>query len=464
MTSIEFASATELAEYIKRKQISPVELTTSLIRRTERVEPVIHSYITFLPEIALNQAKKAEKELSQGIYRGPLHGIPFGIKDNFYTKGILTTSGSKMLKNFVPDVDATTVTKLKRAGTVMTGKLNLHEFTVGLTNINPFYGSSRNPWNLNHMTGGSSGGSAAAVAAGLVPIATGTDTFGSIRGPAAMCGIYGLKPTFGLVSSHGVTPLTWSLDHIGPMARSVSDIALMLNVMAGFDPKDPGSILAEIPDYTENLHKGITGLKIGISRYFLRGLYPDVERSFKAALLKMEDLGAYIIELDIPELEMATFAAYAILAAETANIHHDMLIGNPQGFGQDVRVFLQVGEITSTQWYIQSQQARRQLIESFKAVFENVDVVAAPSLPITAPRFQTNWVQQNIDTVTRCMPFTAPASLTGLPGLSFPIGMSQEQLPIGMQIIGSHLSEKLLLQIGAAWEQTNPLEGKRPII
>lgn len=465
MTELSYYTASELAPLIEGKQLSPVELTEAVLKRMKTLEPTINAYITPLPELALQQAQYAEKEIMNNFYRGPLHGIPIGLKDNFHTRGIRTTVGSKMLDDFFPDINATTVEKLiGSGGGVLTGKLNCDEFAIGAININPFYGSPRNPWNLNHVTGGSSGGSGAALAAGLTILATGTDTYGSIRNPASMCGVYGLKPTYGLVSKHGVTPTAWSMDHVGPMARSVSDLALMLNHMVGYDENDPASIKANIPDYFKNLNKGIQDLRIGIPGYFLQGLDPEVEQDFKKAILQLEELGANVIEVDIPELDMATYAGYIIVSGEPASYHRGMLQANPDGFRADNRIQLEAGTLTTTPQYLESQQIRRALVKAFKKAFSKVDVLAGPSIPITAPRFKSNWVEENLDVTKRCMPFTVPANLAAIPSLSVPIGLSSDGLPIGMQLMGDHLSEKLLLQVGYAWECTNPLSTKRPVL
>ncbi|AXF55607.1 amidase [Salicibibacter kimchii] len=457
MTDLHRKTASELAPLIKAKQLSPVELTEAIIKRVEQEDPFVNAYITWLPEVAREQAKHAEKQIMQGLYRGPLHGIPIAIKDNMYTKGIPTTAGSKLLRDFVPDENATAVDKLLAAGGVMVGKLNMHEFGGGLTNTNQFYGHARNPWNINHSPGGSSGGSSAAVSAGLTTLATGTDTYGSIREPAAMAGIYGLKPTYGLVSSQGVIPLAPSMDHIGPMARSVSDLALMLQHMAGPDPQDPASINAPIPDYSENITKGIQGVKIAVPGTFFKRLDPEVAHLFKNALRQMEKMGAMIIDINLPELEMAAYAAYLTVTGEAANTFYEMLKTNPEDFNADVRIFFTSGLLTNTNHYVRAQQIRRRLAMAFKKVFEDVDVIAAPTIPIISPAFQPTWIEQNLEIIERCMPFTTPTNLTGLPSLSVPIGLSSEVLPAGMQIIGNHRTEKLLFQVGNAWESINPL-------
>ncbi|GAE24863.1 aspartyl-tRNA(Asn) amidotransferase subunit A [Halalkalibacter wakoensis JCM 9140] len=457
MTELHALSATELAPLIKGKKVSPVELIETILSRINQLDGEVNSYITVLPELALEKARHAESQIMNGVYEGPLHGIPVGIKDNYETKGIRTTVGSGILSDYIPHTTATTVKKLSCAGGIMTGKLNMHEFGGGLTNTNPVYGHSRNPWNIDYSPGGSSGGSAAALAAGLATLATGTDTFGSIRVPAAMCGIYGLKPTYGLVSTNGVLPLAWSLDHAGPMARSVSDVALMLNVMAGYDAEDPGSIKTRATDYTHNLSKGIKGLKVGVPSFFLQGLDPEVEQLFQQALLKLEELGAMVKEISIPQLEMSSFSNYVITTGEAATYHYEKLQQIPEQYASDVRTFFTAGVLTHTPQYVRAQQVRRSLTEAIKKEFEDVDMMVAPTIPITTPKFQDDWIAQNLAITKKCMPFTSPANVTGTPSLSVPMGRCSKGLPVGMQFIGNHQTEKLLLQAGEAWEQTDPL-------
>lgn len=429
-----------------------------MLQRIEQVDPAINAYITPLYDVAIMQAKHAEEEIRKGLYKGPLHGIPLGIKDNYYTKGIRTTAGSKLLADFLPNETATSVKKLLANGAIMLGKLNMHEFGGGLTNTNPTYGNTRNPWNIKYSPGGSSGGSGAALAAGLATITTGTDTFGSIRVPAAMCGVYGLKPTYGLVSTTGVVPLAWSLDHAGPMARSVSDLAMMLETMAGYDPEDPASIKARIPDYSKHLTKGIKGIKIGIPSFFLKGLDRDVEKLFLQAIQRLEELGANTKEIHIPELAMSTFSGYVITTGEAGAFQEEWLQKKSQEYAADVRIFFQSGFLTNTPQYVSSQQARRVLVKAFKQAFMDVDILLGPTVPISTPPFQENFIEQNIEIIFRCMPFTAPANLTGAPSLNVPMGLGSNGLPLGMQLIGNHFSEKVLLQVGSTWEKTNPLE------
>lgn len=456
MHELGFLTATELAPLIESKNLSPVELTKDILKRIDTLDPTIHSYITILHELALKQATEAEKDIMQGYYKGPLHGIPIGIKDNFYTKGIRTTSGSLLFADFIPNKNATVVKELLAAGGIMLGKLNMHEIALGSSGTNLTFGTTRNPWNIHYMPGGSSGGSSAALAAGLATLATGTDTFGSIRLPAAMCGIYGLKPTYGLVSTYGLIPSAWSLDHAGPMARSVSDLAIMLGVMAGYDNNDPASLDVPIPHYTRDLNKGIRGVKIGIPTYYLEGLDSEVAKLFNNAIATLKSLGAEIKEIDIPELSMATFSGYSIVGGEASTFHYEWLKTRPEDYSADNRIFLLSGTLSQTHQYVSAQQARRKLVEAFHTAFNDVEIMLGPTIPITTPAFAQNWVEQNLGLIKRCLPFTVPVNLTGTPALSVPMGLDQRGLPVGMQFIGNHLSEKRLLQVGYAWESVNP--------
>lgn len=460
MTDMSFLTATELAPLIKTKQLSPVELTKHLLSRMNKYDHIFRTYTTPLHNLAMKQAKKAEHDIMRGNYKGPLHGIPIGIKDNYYTKGIRTTMGSKLFSNFIPSKNATTVDKLLGAGAIMLGKQNMHELAAGSTGTNPYFGTTRNPWNLNYMPGGSSGGGTAALAAGLAILATGTDTFGSIRLPSAMCGVYGLKTTYGLVSTRGIFPTAMSLDTAGPMARSVSDLALMLQYMAGYDPQEPSSLRVPLPNYLTGLNQGLRGVKIGIPSYYLQGLEPDVEYLFKQAIPTLQYLGAEVREISIPELTLSTFSGYMTVVAEAAAFHEKWLKTHSENYSPDIRAFFLTGALTNSSQYVKAQQARRKMVTGFKKAFLNVDVLLGPTIPIATPPFKENWLDQNLNVVKQCLPFTSPVNLTGTPALAVPIGLDQRGLPVGMQFIGDHLSEKLLLRIGYAWERTKPLKNK----
>ncbi|MCD2138973.1 amidase [Salinicoccus halitifaciens] len=457
MADLEFMKASELAPMIERKEVSPVELTERFLHRIDKLNPKLNAYLTTLETTALEQARKAEEEIVNGRYKGPLHGIPIGIKDNYKTKGIRTTGGAKIFDEYTPDVNATTIDKLDEAGGINLGKLNMHPLGAGSSGNNLDYGVSPNPWNTDHLPGGSSSASATALASGLAVLTTGTDTWGSNRIPAAMSGVYGLKPTHGLVSTHGLLPTAWSLDTAGPFARSVSDIALMLNVMAGFDSKDPQSLNIDLPDYTETLNKDIKGMKIGVPRYYLEGLAPDIETLFGKARKTLEDLGAEVREIDIPELSMASFAGQVTANGEAAAYNYSMMQKDAGQYPQDVRILLSAGTVSSTSQYLKAQQARRKLADAFQKAFEEVDVLLGPTLPITTPEIAKDETKQNLQVIQRGLPFTVPANLTGVPSLAVPMGLSSDGLPAGMQFIGSHLSEGKLMQVGSAWEDTNPI-------
>ncbi|GAA0488722.1 Asp-tRNA(Asn)/Glu-tRNA(Gln) amidotransferase subunit GatA [Salinibacillus aidingensis] len=460
MTDPAFLTASELASFIKSKQLSPVELTTHFLNRIQTFDSDLHTYITPLPDLALQQAKEAEDEIMRGEYKGPLHGIPMGIKDNYDTKGIRTTVGSGLFAHSVPEKNATAVDKLLGAGGIMLGKQNMHELAAGSTGTNPFFGTTRNPWNRKYMPGGSSSGGTTSLAAGLATVATGTDTFGSIRLPASMCGVYGLKPTYGLVSTYGVFPTAWSLDTAGPMARSVSDLALMLNHMAGYDPNDPASLKVEIPDYTENLNKEMNGITIGVPAYYLEGLDPEVEKLFQNAIKALQHLGAEVREIEVPELSMSTFAGYLTVTGEASALHHEWLQTHSELYSADIRSFFLAGSLTNSPQYVKAQQARRRMVKGIQEAFKEVDIMLGPTIPIRTPAFRENWLDQNLHVVKECLPFTAPVNLTGIPGLSVPMGFNSRGLPAGMQFMGNHLSESLLLQVGSMWEKINPLSIK----
>ena len=457
MTDLSFWTATELAQLIQTKQLSPVELTKHHLDRIDRLDPTINAYITPLHESALKQAQEAEDDIMKGSYKGSLHGIPMGIKDNYLTKGIRSTGGSKLFRDSVPNTTATSVEKLLAAGGIMLGKLNMNELGAGSTGTNQLFGTSKNPWNTKHLPGGSSGGSGAALAAGLATLTTGTDTWGSNRIPAAMSGVYGLKPTYGLISTYGILPTAWSLDHPGPLARSVADVALMLNYMAGHDVRDPASLDVPIPDYTQDLDKGIKGIKIGIPTYYTEGLEPEVEKLFNSAVTKLTEMGAEVRGIVIPELAMSTFAGFVISSTEAATFNYESLQMQSAAYSQDTRALLLSGTLTTGTQYLKAQQARRKLVKAFRRAFTEVDIILGPTIPITAPEISENWAEQNLAVTTRCLPFTVPANLTGVPSLSVPIGLSSDGLPVAMQFMGKHLSEQQLFQVGRAWESTKPV-------
>jgi aspartyl-tRNA(Asn)/glutamyl-tRNA(Gln) amidotransferase subunit A len=456
-----FGTISELAPRIAGKELSPVELIRIVLQRIETWNGTLNAYITVMAEEALESARQAEQEIVSGRYRGPLHGIPVGLKDLFATRGVPTTSGSGMLRDFRPPEDAAAVVRLKEAGAVITGKLNMHEFALGATNENPHFGAARNPWDTTRVTGGSSGGSGAAVAAGLCIAALGSDTGGSIRTPSAFCGIVGFKPTFGLVSKHGVTPLSWSLDHVGPMTRSVQDAAIVLETIAGYDPRDPSSVHRAFESYRAYTEKEIRGLRVGILNdpYYFENLDQEIERAVQRAVGHLEASGAAVTEIKVPELSLAMYAELVILSAEASAYHHNTLLTRAKEYGDDVRVLLQGGELLTAVQYLKAQQARRVIQEAFHRVFQQVDVLVAPTVPLVAPKIgETQFIANGRtagETVTMaCVRYAAPCNLAGLPSLSVPVGtVGPHQLPVAMQLIGAPFADGMVLQAGAAYER-----------
>lgn len=448
----------ELAPLIQSKQLSPVELTQSVLHRINEVDKIINSYITVAPEYALRQAQQAEAEIMKGRYRGPLHGIPIAPKDLYYTKDMRTTFGSALYKDFQPNYNATPVDRMLVAGAVNPGKVNLHEFAAGMTNVNVHYGSSRNPWNPDCITGGSSGGSGAAVAGGTAIASLGTDTDGSVRIPSAMCGTYGIKTTYGRVSKHGVKGLSETFTCPGPLARSVEDLALIMNVISGCDPKDGTSAMVPVENYTSYLGKGVKGMKIGYENHFFHNADSEVKQHVKKALQTLESLGAHVMEVSIPELKMAATAEGVAAGAEASNAHH-IIMKDPDKRKQlqdDVRIQLETGMLVNGNQYIMAQKARRLILYRFLEVFKKVDAVAGATVPMTAPHFQENLTELNLRVWNRISPYVSPANTSGCPSLSVPVGLSSEGLPIGMQMFGKPFHEGTLFQIGDAYEQVNP--------
>lgn len=460
-------SVTELAELIKSKKISPVEVTDNLLSYIEKSNDDTNSYISIRKEKALEEAKQAEKDIMDGNYRGVFHGVPMGLKDNIYFEKEITTMASKIHGNFVSDIDATVAAKLKKAGAVFTGKLNMHEYAWGIDTNNPHFGACHNPWNPEKVPGGSSGGSGAAVSSESSYISLGTDTAGSIRIPSAACGIVGLKPTHGRVSKYGVFPLAWTLDHVGPMAKTVLDTAEMLSVISGFDPNDPVSANVPNEDFSADLTGNVKGLKIGVNEeYFFKDVDAKVEKIIRERLNDLEKEGAELIAVKIPALQYSEWAEFAISLSEASAIHHSNLQTRPEDFGDDIRLLFEWGELFSSVDYLQASQVRQAIKQQFKKVLDNVDVLIAPTLPFIVPTIGQDTVNINgkdVDFVQHCIRFTGPSNLTGLPALSIPAGMS-EGLPVGLQIIGRAFDEKTVLNTATAIENMNLLKGKRPII
>ncbi len=463
---IYYLSLSELSQLIQKKEISPVELVEALLTRIETIEPKLNSFITLLPEQAIENAKALEKEIQEGKYRGPLHGIPFGLKDLYYVKGIRNTSGTKIFHDFFPNYDSTVAFKLKKAGAILLGKLNLHPFAYGVTGENEEYGHMHNPWNLNLITGGSSGGNGSAVASGECPFAMGSDTGGSIRIPSSLCGIVGFKPTYGRISRYGITPLAWSQDHPGPMARTVEDCALIMNAVAGYDPNDLTSANLSVPDYTQGLKKGIKGLRLGIIKEAIElPIEPFVKDSFWKAVDQLVDLETIVSEVSFPVYYYASSIASVIQMAEATAYHSETIKSHGERIYPPVRLRLESGIFISATDYIQAQRARTLFCRQSLDLFNKVDLLLTPTLPTVAFPIGTSSVKiegQKINVVSLLTQFTRPFNLNGFPAITVPCGFSENQLPIGLQIIGRPFDEETLLRVAYAYEQATEWHLKRP--
>jgi aspartyl-tRNA(Asn)/glutamyl-tRNA(Gln) amidotransferase subunit A len=455
----------ELAPLVKSKQISPVEIVRDVLEQIEKLNGELNAYIEVTADKAHRQAETAEAEILSGNYRGPLHGIPVAIKDNIYIANETATMGSKIHRNFQPSYHATVVEKLSEAGAVFPGKLNLHEYAWGATNNNPHFGPVRNPWDTERISGGSSGGSGVATAAHMTIASLGTDTGGSIRIPSSFCGIVGLKPTHGLVSKYGCFPLAWSLDHIGPMTKTVEDAAYVLEAIAGYDPKDPTSIDAPTARYSTQLTESVKGVKIGIEPYFFDNVDAEVEKAVKNAISSLEREGAIVETVRIPTLQYAQYAEMITIISEASAIHHHNLVEREEDFGDDVRFLLKLGEIPSAVDYLQAQQIRLQLDREFMEIFNKVDVIITPTLPLLPPKIGQDTVLLNgkeVNFLDHIIRFTGPFNLTGLPAVTVPCGFAQG-LPIGMQIVGPAFQEGKILNIADVFEKLHPELKQNPI-
>jgi aspartyl-tRNA(Asn)/glutamyl-tRNA(Gln) amidotransferase subunit A len=459
----------EAASLVARLEISPVELVDACLERIAQTDDVLRAYISVYEDEARSVAGAAETMIRAGHRLGPLHGVPIALKDNIAVAGLRTTAGSRILGEWVPDEDATVAARLKGAGAVVLGKTNMHEFAWGGTSANPHYGFVRNPWNTDRFPAGSSGGSGVAVAARTCFGAIGTDTGGSIRLPSAVNGITGIRPTIGRVSNHGVVPLAWSMDTVGPMTRSAQDCALMFGVIAGHDPKDDGSATVPLADYTADLGLGVRRLRIGvISDYFFSHLQPAVLESVQAALRTFEELGAVVVDVDVAHIHGNISAQLTVESCEPSTYHQGWLRERPEDYGEDVRLLLELGELHLATHYLQAQRYRTLLRRQFLDAFKHVDVFVCPTLPFTAtPIGATTVVIENgveEDMLSAIMQYTGVPSLTGLPSLALPCGFDGDGLPIGMQVIGRPFDEATLFRVGAAFQETTDFHRRRPAL
>ena len=457
-----FLSVAEAASLIAAKRISPVELTRAYLARIERLNGTLHAYVRVLHDEALAAARAAEAEILAGRYRGPLHGIPIGLKDIYDTAGIPTEGGSKSCLGRIPAKDATTTRLLKEAGAVLLGKLTTWEFAIGGTAFDTPFPPARNPWNIDHDPAGSSSGSGAAVASGLCAMAMGSDTGGSIRWPAAWCGLAGLKPTYGRVSRAGIMPLSFSLDHAGPLTWTVEDAAIVLQAIAGHDASDPASARCPVADYRAALAGGnLRGLRLGVARaMFERDCVGSEEMlsAFDESVGVLRELGASIAEIELPPLALYNATAYLIARSEGFAIHEKALRERPQDYGALARDRLTIGAYVRASDMVQAMRRRQMLVEATTAAMGGVDAILLPTAPDPAPRLGDLAPYFGNQRPTYMRPF----NLTGQPALSVCNGFDNAGLPLSLQIVGRCFDEAMVLRIGHAYERTTPWRGRRP--
>jgi aspartyl-tRNA(Asn)/glutamyl-tRNA(Gln) amidotransferase subunit A len=477
-------TAHELAARYRRGEATPTAAVTDYLARIEALDPQVRAYLTLTGEDALRRAAEADARFRAGAPRGPLDGVPIALKDVLCTRGIRSTCGSKILDRFVPPYDATVVARLFAAGAILLGKLNMDEFAMGSSTEHSAYFTTRNPWDLARVPGGSSGGASAAVAADMAALTLGTDTGGSIRQPAAFSGVLGMKPTYGRVSRYGLIAFASSLDQIGPFAKDVEDAALMLQAIAGVDPMDSTSVDVSVPDYTAALREGIEGLRLGVpAEYFIDGMDPEVEQAVRAAIAALEKLGARTEPVSLPHTEYGLAAYYVIAPAEASSnlarydgVKYGLRVPGARdlidmysktraaGFGTEVKRRVMLGTYALSAgyydaYYGQAQKVRTLVRRDFQQAFERVDLIVAPTTPGVAFKMgeKEDPIQMYLNDI-----FTIPVNLAGLPGLSIPGGFTQTGLPIGLQLIGRAFDEALLLRAAHAYQQVTTWHTRKP--
>jgi aspartyl-tRNA(Asn)/glutamyl-tRNA(Gln) amidotransferase subunit A len=458
---------TELSKLLAARELSSSETVKATLARLEHLDGKLNAFITVSGEQAIAEAKKADDEIARGRYRGPLHGVPVSIKDLFETAGVRTTAGSKILADWIPESDSAVVERLRAAGAIIIGKTNLDEFGHGGTSTLSHFGPVHNPWNIEHIAGGSSGGSAAAVAAGIGPLSYGTETGSSVRRPASYCGIVGFKPTFGIISRAGSFRGAWSQDHVGLFARSVKDITLGLDPVAGFDARDPASVHHDTAAYATRLDGNVKQSKIGVLRRFLESVNYEVSQAFGAALKVFSGTGCEIVELDIPEVSYAAMTSMMTSSAESAGINRSWFRERHQDFVPHVSRGIAVGMTITASEYLTVQRARHRIREALRTAYEQVDIIAAPTTARTAPLI-ADGVKGNGDD-TRHASYNHSnllrfPSMLGLPGCSVPCGIDTGGLPIGMQLIGSWFTDQSVLNAAFAFQTATDWHRRRPAI
>jgi len=451
---------------LRRRKLSPVELTRATLARIERLQPALNAFIAVTADKALAQAEQAEAEIGRGDWRGPLHGVPVSLKDLYFTQGIPTTAGSIIKRDFVPDFDAPTAARLFAAGAVLVGKANLHEWACGVTNDNPFFGRCHNPWKHGYIPGGSSGGSAAAVATRQGLASLGSDTGGSIRIPAHMCNLVGHKPTYGLVPRYGVFPESWSFDHAGPIALTVEDAAIVLEAIAGPDARDPSCLTGRPPALRRRLRAGIRGLKLGVPKdVYFDDCHPEVRSAVLSSVEVFRDLGAEVREVSIPEARHGLDLCLTIAWAEAAHYHRHWLMTRPDDYGPDLKELLASAMAYTAVDYLQAQRVRAKVRHAFAQLFAEVDLLLTPTAPLPATPHGVESVEidgRPASVLGLAAGLTAVANATGEPACSVPCGFTADGLPIGLMLHGPRLADALVLRAAHAYEQSQDWWKRRP--
>ncbi|WP_328738632.1 amidase family protein [Streptomyces erythrochromogenes] len=454
----------DAAEAVRTRRVSPVELVDSVLERIEQVQPRLGAYASVTADRARDAARRAADEIAGAGARGPLHGIPAGLKDLIDVAGTATSASSRVREGHRATADSTVAARLSAAGAVFVGKTHTHEFAYGLTTP-----QTANAWDRGRVAGGSSGGSAVAVAARAATFALGTDTGGSIRVPAALNGVVGLKPTYGLVPRHGVTALSWSLDHVGPITRTVEDAALVLGALAGHDPRDPASVAAPPAGHRPGPGTDLTGLRVGVpANYYFDHVDPHVEAAVRRAIARLEELGARLVDVEIPMARYIRATHWGLMVPEASAYHERTLRAVPDLYSADVRVLLEAGELMTAGDYLRAQRARTLVRQAWLDMAATVDVIAAPTVPMTAVdsgRTTVTWGDGTVESVSDAyVRLSAPANVTGVPALTVPVGLDPQGLPIGMQLMGRPFDEATVLRAGHAYERTGTARDPAPAV
>jgi aspartyl-tRNA(Asn)/glutamyl-tRNA(Gln) amidotransferase subunit A len=464
MTAVTDLSLRDVAQRLRSKKVSPVEVTQACLDRIQAVEDKLTAFVLLTADAAMEAARQAEREIAAGQWKGELHGVPVALKDLYDIKGLPTTSSSKVRANYVAADDSACTTRLQQAGAVIVGKTHTHEFAYGISTP-----TTRNPWNIEHMPGGSSGGSAAVLAARGCYMGMGSDTGGSIRIPASVCGTVGLKPTYGRVSRYGVTSLSWSLDHVGPLTRTVADAAVCLSALAGHDPRDPGSADEPVTDYAAALDKGVKGLRLGVPmNYYFDHVDPELEALVRAAIDRLRTEGVKIRDIEIPLADQIMAVEFGLCLPEASAYHMEMLRDRPDDYQEDVRLLLEAGEMVPATRYIQALRVRQVMKDAWRRLFDQVDAVIAPAVASPATKVGQKTVTWSDGTEEPITPLfvrlSAPANVTGLPAMAVPCGFTQAGLPVGFQVIGRPFDEMTVIRIGDAYQRMTDWHTRAPAL